>query len=426
MKEEFLHYVWQYKLFETGNLKTTDNQEIKIIKSGQLNSNSGPDFFNAQIKIGDTIWAGNIEIHLKSSEWNHHQHQNDAAYNNVILHVVYEHDLEVNNTKNQIIPTLELKNRLNSSLINNYQSLIKSKSWIACQSQLKIVDSFTINSWMERLVYERLERKVSEIEQILNQNKNDWESTYYQLLLKYIGLKINALPFEMLAKNTPLIIMEKHRSLLSIEALLFGQAGFLAQNINDEYFQKLQKEYQFLKAKFNLTPINIELWKFLRLRPNNFPTVRIAEIASLLHQQPRMFSQIISFKEIKEVKKMFKVHANEYWNNHYLFGKPTNQNIKKQFGDFIINNIIINVIVPLVFVYGKIKNDESLVKQARNWLEQVKPEQNSIIKNWKSLHLKIENAMHSQALIELKNNYCSEKKCLNCSIGNKILKTNAI
>ncbi|MCB0408707.1 MAG: DUF2851 family protein [Flavobacteriales bacterium] len=426
MKEEFLHYVWQYKLFETGNLKTTDNQEIKIIKSGQLNSNAGPDFFNAQIKIGETIWAGNIEIHLKSSDWNHHQHQNDAAYDNVILHVVYEHDLEINNTKNQIIPTLELKKRIIPSLINNYQSLLKSKSWIACQSQLNLVDSFTINSWMERLVYERLERKVGEIEQILNQNKNDWESTYYQLLLKYIGLKVNALPFEMLAKNTPLIMLEKHRSLLSIEALLFGQAGFLAQNITDEYFQKLQKEYQFLKAKFNLIPINIELWKFLRLRPNNFPTVRIAELASLLSQHPRMFSQIISFNEIKEVKKLFNVQANEYWNNHYLFGKPTHQTIKKQFGDLIINNIIINVIVPLVFVYGKIKNDENIVEQSRNWLEQVKPEQNSIIKNWKSLQLKIENAMHSQALIELKNNYCSEKKCLNCSIGNKILKTNAI
>lgn len=232
--------------------------------------------------------------------------------------------------------------------------------------------------------------KVGEIEQILNQNKNDWESTYYQLLLKYIGLKVNALPFEMLAKNTPLIMLEKHRSLLSIEALLFGQAGFLAQNITDEYFQKLQKEYQFLKAKFNLIPINIELWKFLRLRPNNFPTVRIAELASLLSQHPRMFSQIISFNEIKEVKKLFNVQANEYWNNHYLFGKPTHQTIKKQFGDLIINNIIINVIVPLVFVYGKIKNDENIVEQSRNWLEQVKPEQNSIIKNWKSLQLKIE------------------------------------
>lgn len=421
MKEDFLHYIWNFKLFDIRNLKTSKFEGVKIIKSGQHNKDAGPDFFNAHIQIENTVWVGNVEIHPKSSDWNKHKHQKDKAYDSVVLHVVYENDEEILNSKNQPIPTLELKNLIFKNVLSNYQNIENSSGWIPCNKQISQVDKFTINSWLERLAYERLERKIEDIEEVLILNKNDWETTFYQILLKYFGLKVNAIPFELLAQNTPLKIAEKHSNLLSVEALFFGQAGFLNECYEDEYYIKLKKEYDFLQNKFNLSPMDKSVWKFLRLRPYNFPTIRIAQVAQLFVKQSRMFNDIVSKQNLGDIKTLFNVSASEYWNTHYNFNVISKQDITKQLGALTINSIIINVVIPILFKYGKNNNNEEIISKSLQWLEELEPENNVIIKNWGNLNVIPKSALQTQALIELKNNYCSEKKCLNCNIGNKLL-----
>ena len=422
--EYFLHYIWNFKLFNTIGLKTTNEEVIQIIKSGQHNTDAGPDFFNAQIKLGDTIWAGNVEIHLKSSDWLKHKHQLDKAYDNVILHVVYQNDQPVFDKNKRLIPTIELKALIDEKLIVNYENLINSKStnWIPCGQQIKSVDKFIISTWLDRLAIERLERKSNEILATLKLNATNFEETFYQCLFKYFGLKVNALPFELLAKSTPLLIIEKHNSLQSIEALFYGQAGFLEENYTDEYYQKLKKEYQFLKAKFKLKPIDKSCWKLLRLRPSNFPTIRISQMANLMSTNSRIFAKIIEAKTIKEVQKYFITHASNYWNKHYQFGVETKNTNTKNLGITTINNIIINVVVPFTFVYGKVKNDELLIEKSLEMLVNIAPESNSIVEKWDEIGIKAKNAMQTQSLIELKKNYCIKKKCLTCSVGNYILR----
>lgn len=421
-KEEFLHYIWQYKLFNTNSLLTTQGEVVEVIHTGYPNSDSGPDFFNAKIKIGKTVWAGNVEIHIKSSDWIKHNHQEDQAYQNTILYVVYQNDKEIKYSTGKEIPAIQLQPLIDNTLIEKYQDLLSSKDWIPCGEQIKQVDSFIVQNWLNRLVLERLERKSEEIEATLKLNKNDWEKTLYHYLFKYVGLKVNAEPFHLLAKNTSLKIIDKHRNITSIEALLFGQAGFLQEEIEDEYYQQLKKEYQFLKAKFILQPMDKSLWKFLRLRPNNFPPIRIAQLTNLLVNNSRIFSKIIEADSSKQIQSFFNATASSYWNNHYQFDKKSNKNFPKKIGDLMMNNIIINVVVPLIFVYAKSKQDERKKEKALQLLEEIKAEKNTIISNWEKLGVKIENSLQTQALLELKSNYCSQKKCLNCSIGNKILK----
>ncbi|MBV6485508.1 MAG: hypothetical protein KFKLKKLM_02078 [Flavobacteriales bacterium] len=420
--EDFLHYIWTFKLFNTKDLNTVQNEPITILKSGQHNTDAGPDFFNAQIKIGETTWAGNVEIHINSSDWLKHQHQKDNAYNNVVLHVVYHYDVDIRNATGNHIPTIELKNLIDTKLISNYKQLIGSKNWIACSNQIKQVDQFVLQNWLERLIFERLERKSIEINQTLLLNKNDWEETFYQTLFKYFGLKVNSQPFLLLAKNTPLKIIDKHKNLLSIEALLFGQAGFLNNDVDDEYYLKLKKEYQFLSAKFNLKPLDASLWKFLRLRPANFPTLRISQLANLVAQEPRFFSKILEINSVQEFQKIFSVTVSSYWNSHYQFGNTQKINTIKRTGKIMTDGLIVNVVVSILFVYASsIQNDE-LKNKAIRFLEQLNTEKNTIILNFEKLGVKSKNALQSQALIELKTNYCSHKKCLNCSIGNHLLK----
>ncbi|MGB0882103.1 MAG: DUF2851 family protein [Vicingaceae bacterium] len=424
MKEDFLHYIWKYKLFSTSNLKTHSGDVLEILNFGTHNTDAGPDFFNGKVKVGATLWGGNIELHINSSDWIKHQHQNDKAYDNVVLHVVYNNDKVIIDKNGNTIPTLELKDLINSELIAKHNNLVyQSSSDIACATQIRAIDAFTINTWLNRLAIERLERKSIEIQTTLNSNQNNWEETFYQYLFKYFGLKVNAQPFEILARNTSLKIIEKHNNIISIEALLFGQAGFLEQEIDDEYHQKLKKEYQFLKSKFGLAPLELSVWKMLRLRPSNFPTIRISQLANLLNQQSRLFAKIIAALNITELQNCFKIEASPYWNTHYQFGVETSNDTTKRLGITTINSIIINVIVPFIFVYGKAKQDEQLIEKALKLLEEIKAENNTIIKKWSSLGVKSTNAMQTQALIELKNNYCSQKKCLICSIGNKIIQT---
>jgi len=421
MTEDFLHFVWKFRLFDMIDLKTLEGEDLKIIETGEHNTHAGADFFNSKIKINKTLWAGNIEIHLNSDDWNKHNHQHDKAYNNVILHVVYETGNQVSTDSKNSIPVLELKGKIKRRIWNNYENLIQNKNWIPCENQIKSVDVFTINNWLERILIERLERKTAEILQNLNLNKNNWEETFYRYLAKNFGYKINALPFEMLAKLLPNAIIAKHKNnLLQLEALLFGQAGMLEDTMDDEYYNILKKEYLFLKHKHNLKPIEGSLWKFLRLRPIGFPTIRIAQFAMLIHNSSHLFSKILEARSVKELERFFNMGTSEYWDTHYTFGNISNEKVKYAGHDFV-NNIIINTIVPFLFVYGKKKGIPKHCETALKLLELIPSEKNSIITKWGEIGVKSKSAFQSQSLLELKNSFCSQKKCLNCGIGNEIL-----
>ncbi|MBI4945511.1 MAG: DUF2851 family protein [Bacteroidetes bacterium] len=438
MQEEFLHYLWKFRLFDTRDLKTTvEGEPIEILKCGEPNSDSGPDFFNAKIKIGKTIWAGNVEIHVRASDWEMHKHQQDKAYDNVILHVVYQADKELRRKNGERIPTLELNERIPNNIYQKYLSFKSSRDWIPCGKQIKDIDSFTLNHWLDRLLVERLERKSIPILESLKQNKNNREETFYRHLARNFGLKINAEPFELLAKSLPVSVLGKHKnSLLQIEALLFGVAGMLhpsltlpkGEGTHDEYFLQLKKEYEFLKNKFKLKPIDSHLWKFMRLHPPNFPTVRISQFANLIYKSSHLFSKIIETKNIKAIRDLLSCETSEYWKTHYRFDKQTPLSFRrgvggevKRFGDDAISNIIINTIAPFVFIYGKEKGAENYVEHALELLEKTLPEKNAIISKWKELGINAKNAYETQALLQLKNEYCSKKRCLKCSVGARLL-----
>ncbi|CAN5408029.1 DUF2851 family protein [soil metagenome] len=421
MTEAFLHHLWKFKLFNRHQLSSTNGEEIEILKVGQHNTDAGPDFFNAQIRIGNTTWAGNVEIHQKSSEWNKHQHTNDAAYNNVVLHVVYEHDEEVYTKENIKLITLELKGSFNPEIFQNYLDLIENNRWIPCQEHISKVDDITITTWLERMLIERLESKTGLIADSLKQNKNNWEETFYQQLAKNFGFKTNALPFEMLAKSLPMAVLTKHKTnLFQVEALLFGQSGLLEKDFKDEDPGELKKEYDFLRKKFSLTPMDSSQWKFLRLRPSNFPTIRIEQFAQLIHKSIHLFSKILETETIAELKTYFSVPVSEYWKSHYVFDRPSPVR-EKTLGEDAAMNILINTVVPFVFAFGRHRNELNFQERAMKFLEELAPEKNAIIANWNQYGITSANAGRTQALLQLKNEYCDKKKCLFCSVGNKII-----
>lgn len=420
IKEEFLHYIWKNRLFKDDVFFDSDGNKIKIIDTGLYNIDAGPDFFNAKIKTGETIWAGNIEIHLKSSYWEKHNHQNDKAYDNVILQLVYEHDKEVFNTKGEQIQTCELK--FDPKYLENYDHLLTSQNDIPCNNFISKTDSFTLNSWLTYLLIERIEQKTIYVKNILKYTNNNWEEAFYIVLARAFGFKVNAEPFELTAKSLPSIILAKNKNnLFQLEALLFGQAGMLGNpEIEDDCYLSLQKEYEFLKSKYKLKPIDTHLWKFLRIRPVNFPTVRISQFAALIHKSSHLFSKILKSKDVKTIEQMFDLKASEYWDTHYNFGKTSKKSIKK-FGKSASENILINTVIPIMFLYGKEKGNEEIRDKAINFLENIKAEKNNITKRWATIGLEVKNAYFSQSLIQLYNEYCLKKRCLNCRIGMKYL-----
>jgi len=422
MTEDFLHYLWKFKLLNNFTLTTTEGEPLEIIKTGEHNCDSGPDFFNAKIKIGNTIWAGNIEIHVYASDWRKHNHSPDKAYDSIILHVVYEADELIHRSNHEAIATLEMKNKFDKKLYANYLNFKTSTDWIPCEKTILTVPELIIHSTIDKLLIERLERKAASIKASLELNKNNWEETFYHHLARNFGFKTNAEPFEMLAKSIPLNVLAKHKnSLLQLEALLFGQAGFLEEHFEDKYLQALQNEYALLKHKFKLITMEKHLWKFLRLYPANFPTVRIAQFANLIYNSSHLFSKIIETEEPKKIKSMLNTGGSEYWQSHYSFEKPSNKKTKNM-GDQSVDIIIINTIVPFLFVYGKQFNEEKYIDRAFYFLENIAPEKNSIIKKWEALKIPIKSAYTTQALLQLKNSYCTQKKCLQCSVGNYLLK----
>jgi len=421
MTEEFLHFIWKHKLFNNNNITSFNDEKIEILNIGQPNYNAGPDFFNAQVKINNTVWAGNVEIHINSSDWLKHNHDKDNAYNNVILHVVEKNDIVIKRSNGEKIPAIKLN--FDKKLLNNYENLLSQQLWIPCEEHIKQIDKFTIDYWLNRLLINRLEKKTDNIKTKLFENKNDWQDVCYQQIARNFGYNINAVPFELLAKSIPVKYLAKHNdNLFQLEAMIFGQAGLLNDLIeNDEYHKNLKNEYNYLKNKFNLIPIDKYLWKYLRLRPSNFPTIRLSQFANLIYKSKNLFSKIIESENIDEIKQLFSdIRTSDYWNNHYVFGKES-PNKTKTLGKSFINLVLINSVVPLIFIYGKMHDNENMMNKALKYLEEIEPENNSIIAGWKKLGINPVNALYTQALIELKNEYCIRRNCLQCHLGSKII-----
>ena len=404
------------------DLNTTEGEAVDIVATGYRNTDSGPDYLEAKIRIGDKLWAGHVEIHVKSSDWNRHGHQNDKAYKNVILHVVYENDTQVNE-----IPTLELKGHFDESLFTQYQRLISSKNWIPCEKSIGQVPVFTRLSWLDRMAVERLESKSETVTKILEANQFDWEDALYKLLMRYIGLKVNNEAFEYLANILPFKTLLKHAdNLLQVEAMLMGCAGFLEADFTEEYPLLLKREFAVMRAKFNLLTMPAERWRFMRMRPSSFSTIRLSQMAQLIHKNGCLFSKIKAAKDTTEVKALFDVKASEYWETHYRFEVPTDSK-PKHLGETTADVLIINAVVPLLFCYGKLHKDESYCDTAMQFLEDTEAEDNAIIRHYAQCGITAENAMQTQAMLHLYNMYCKRKRCLECRIGNVLLhKTNNI
>jgi hypothetical protein len=419
MKESILHYVWQNKLFTAHNIHTTEGDAIDIVDVGRINTDAGPDFFNAKIKIGDTLWAGNVEIHTCSSDWYKHNHQSDKSYNNVILHVAFHVDTDVFREDGDKIPQLKLI--YPHQIDVNYEQLFSQQKWIPCSARINLVPSVFIKTWQSALLTERLEQKMNAIEQLLSENNHHWEEAFYITLARNFGFGTNSQAFESLAKSISISILGKHKdNLIQLEALLFGQSGLLVENTHDEYAAGLKKEYDFLKLKYSISPIDGSQWKMLRLRPDNFPYIRIAQFASLIHSSSKLFSKIVETPELSRIRELFNCEPSSYWNSNYLFANRSKLKVKR-LGSGSINGILINTVVPFLFCYASHKNDDHLKDRAIQILEEIPAEHNSIITGWHKLDLTTESAYETQALIQLKNQYCDKKNCLRCRIGHKVL-----
>lgn len=421
MKEDFLHYLWKFKKFDTSNLKTSNKEQITILHSGQYLQLAGPDFFNAQIIIGNQKWAGNVEIHLKSSDWYVHHHERDEAYENVILHVVWEHDAEIFRKNNTEIPVLELKHYVSKDSLDNYQSLMSPKSWIFCEKQLKEINDFTFENWKERLFLERLQRKSLPIQDLFETLSKDWEAVLFCLLAKNFGLNTNGESFLKIATSIPFSVIRKESAEVeNIEALLFGRSGLLDVEKEDNYFQDLKFRYFYLLHKYQIEKTNIAPLQFFKHRPDNFPTIRLSQFAHLYFNQHNLFSKLMTVKKVKEIYAILDVVVSPYWQNHYQFDKESPKK-RKQLSKSFIDLIVINTIIPIQFTYYKNQNKE-VYEDLIELSNEVAPERNAIIEKFSSFGIKSENAFSTQALLQLKNEYCNKGRCLECAIGTELLK----
>ena len=418
MTESLLQYIWQFQYFNKTSLQTVEGETVEIVYQGSYNTNQGPDFFEAKLKIGNTLLIGNVELHCKTSEWNTHKHSADKNYANVIAHIVWENDCTLPNN----LPTIILQDRVSKILLKKYQKLLNTSSFIPCENSISTVPEITWLSWKERLLIERLEQKSTIVNEYLSKNNYHWEETFWWMIAKNFGIKVNSEAFEKIAQSIPITVLAKHKNQLhQIEALLFGQAGLLDKDFEEDYPILLRKEYQFYKSKYNLQSTNANLF-FLRMRPANFPTVRLAQLAMLIVHSVHLFSKIKEIEEVENVKKLLNVTANDYWHYHYNFDELSAYKIKNV-GVQMINNLIINTVIPILFAYGHYTKEHHFKDKALRWLTQLTAEKNSRINGFLALQITIKNAFDSQSLLQLKNEYCSKKRCLECAVGNKLLKT---
>lgn len=416
MTEQLLQFIWQFRYYDLQQLQTTQNEPLQIIHTGHLNINQGPDFLNAKIKVGDTLLAGSIELHIKSTDWLAHKHSGDENYKNVILHVVWEANKQINLP----FPELELQNRVSSLLLNKYARLMDYQSFIPCQNHLSDIPEISISAWKDRAAAERLMQKSVYIQTLLEQNNNHWEETFWWMLARNFGLPQNADAFEAVAKSLPITILAKHKNqLIQTEALLLGQAGLLNNIFSETYPQMLKKEYAFLKKKYQLQPVEVPV-NFLRMRPANFPTVRLAQLAALIHKSTHLFSKIKESLSVKEAESFLHSEANDYWKYHYRFEKETKLKPKST-GKQMTVNLMLNTVIPLLYTYGEVNKQEEYKSRAILFAESLPAEKNAITNRFRQLGITCNNAFDSQALIYWKKNYCHQKLCLQCTLGNKIL-----
>lgn len=418
ISEELLYYVWQYKLFNVMNLKDNDGNVIEVVESGKRNVDSGPDFFNARIRIGNTLWAGDVEIHVHSSDYIRHKHTQDAAYRSMILHVVYDNDLELNIG----VPVLELKNVIPSYITERYDFLRKSEHKISCSSLQSEINYTLLFSWLERLYFQRLENKSNYIFMQYKLSANNWEETLYRMLARAFGLGVNAEVFEMVAHSLPYAFIKRQSdNYIQVEAMLMGIAGLLDTESEDSYFLKLKNEFRFLKDKYRISKSFASSPKFMRMRPGSFPTIRLSQFSAFLCATDFLLKSVTEPKELQLVKNKLKISASEFWKTHFTFHSPAALN-DAVLGDTTADVILINAIIPFIFVYGKQNGNEEMVSKALRWAEEIKPEHNRIVEMWKRIGIVPKNCMQSQALIELYNNYCVSKRCLECGLGVSLLK----
>jgi hypothetical protein len=420
--EKLLQFIWQYSLYRPSGLLTDEGEPITVIHPGKLNTHAGPDFLEAKVKIGDTTLVGHIELHVHTSDWLKHGHQHDKAYHNIILHVVYSNDVE---RVMPNIPVVDISTHITAAVIERYNSLLGSKRTILCAPQLDTVRDITKHAWLTRLLAERWEEKLVDWKELLKQSVEDWHDLLYWRMAYNFGFKVNSAQFLALAQSIPLNVLAKHReNLLQVEALLFGQAGMLNADFKDAYPQQLKTEYDYLSRKYKLTPVPQHLWKFLRMRPANFPTIRIAQFAALVHESLHLFSQIIEVNSVKEIMPLLEVQASSYWDNHYRFDDEAGAKTSvKKLGKSSVHNIIINTIPPIQFLYASRQGVSGLQEKALQLLDEVPAEKNHIIDEWEAAGWKVQNAAQSQALLQLYNNYCSLKRCLECSLGHSIMRS---
>ncbi len=424
MQEDFLHYIWNFKKFDFRRATTVDGQPVLILNGGTPNLNAGPDFFNARIQIGEQLWGGNVEIHVRSSDWYSHHHENDPNYDNVVLHVVWEDNIEIYRKDNSPIPTLELKDLTSPDTIKSYRELLLAPNakWINCETEFGNFENFEIDNWLERMYLEKLEQKSEAIGNLLKESGNNWEEVLFRFLARSFGLKVNAGAFLSMAQSLDFTTVQKcQSSSLLLEALFFGQSGLLDKKNEDAYFQELKKEYDFLKRKFRLNNSGVERPKYFRLRPENFPNIRFSQLAFLYSGIPHLFSKIISLNSRGELQEIFRVETSVYWKRHYNFGKEHPSRVKKLSEDFI-DLLIINTIIPLKFYYFRtIGTGDS--QQILNLIQEIKAEKNSVIEKYNLLKPNTAvTALQSQALLHLKTEYCDKNFCLKCNLGAKLIR----
>ena len=418
-----MHYIWQNQYFNKKDLLTASNQGLEIKKVGHKNFKAGPDFKEAYTIIEGIHWFGSVEIHVRSSDWIKHGHSGDPNYENVILHVVYEYDKPIYGTDGQEIPTLALKGLIKPGLLKRYEELVNNEGFVPCANSIRKVRSITRLSMLERVVIERLERKSLAIDQILHQSMNDWEETAYQWLAQSLGFKVNSNNMFVLAQSVPVRTLLKHQSAFQVEALLFGASGLLNVDFKDEYPNRLKEEYLFLRKKYGIQErLSYNQWHFSGARPTNFPTIRIAQLAALIHEHQNLFSLFTEFDKPQELKTAFEVSVSDYWKSHYNFQTRSNKTLGK-FNASNVQHIIINVSVLLLVALSKRRDDNSLLDKALNLLISLHKEENGIIGNWMDIGWNVSSAYDSQGLLELKNGYCADKKCEQCAIGIELMIT---
>jgi hypothetical protein len=419
MTERLLQFIWQFQYFNRHHLQTTSGEALQIIRPGQFNTNQGPDFLDASIKVGNIRLIGNIELHIHERDWQRHAHANDPNYRNIILHVLWEPP----DRARLSLPTLCLSDRVPKMLLKRYGELMQSGQFVPCSNNIQVVSDLTWLGWKERLLAERLLRKSAQVQYYLRETGHHWEEVFWWMLARNFGIFINADAFEAVARSLPLTMLSRHRNrLYQVESLLLGQAGLLETDFQDGYPRMLRDEYRFYTIKYGLQPVRQQV-HFLRMRPGNFPTIRLAQLSMLLHRSGPLFSLVRDSSSVKDLHTLLQVGASEYWESHYVPDEPTPAR-RKTVGKQMVENIIINTIMPVLFCYGHLKQEQQFKDRVIDWLEELEPEDNSITRGWVRAGVENRHARDSQALITLKKDYCDARRCLECAVGNTILGSN--